>query len=312
MSAPGPAQLHTAALTDVGRVRSSNQDAWGEFEDADGLRLLVVADGMGGHRGGEAASRIAVETIGSVFRRTGDGAEQRLRQAFEEANQEVHRRAQEEPSLAGMGTTGVALLLDGGAGAFVAHVGDSRAYRLRAGRLERLTADHSLVAELQRRGLLSEEEAATHPRRNEILRSLGIASDVEVDVAALDVEAGDRFLLCSDGLCGVVPEPEIAQVLAGSEPPEAARRLVELANAHGGPDNVTVAIAWLEGAAAAAVPTAAPRPRARARGRRGIRRVLVLAIVVAGLLAALLLLGLAVGLARGEEARPAATSPERG
>jgi serine/threonine protein phosphatase PrpC len=121
-------------------------------------------------------------------------------------------------------------------------VGDSRAYRLRGGRLERLTADHSVVADLERRGLLTAEEAALHPRRNEIFRSVGVAPDVEVEIAAVDVEPGDRFLLCSDGLCGVLADDEIAAVLKDTPAPEAVRELVERVHARGAPDNVTVLV----------------------------------------------------------------------
>ena len=142
-----------------------------------------------------------------------------------------------------MGTTGVALLLEPDGRAWVANVGDSRAYRLRDGRLEQLTLDHSLVAELVRRGMLTAEEAQVHPRRNEVLRSLGVEAEVSVDVTAVDVQAGDQYLLCSDGLSGVVDDQEIAAVLIAEAPADAVRRLVDAANERGGPDNVTVLIA---------------------------------------------------------------------
>jgi protein phosphatase len=151
--------------------------------------------------------------------------------------------AREDPGLAGMGTTVVALLLDAAGRAAVAHVGDSRCYRWRGRRLAPLTTDHSVVAEMQRRGVLTAEEAAYHPRRNEILRSVGVLAEVEVELAAVEIAAGDWYLLCSDGLCGVVSDAEIEEVLASETSPDAAARaLVALANECGGPDNVTVQI----------------------------------------------------------------------
>jgi protein phosphatase len=287
--------VRAASLSDVGLRRATNQDSYGEFEHASGLRLWVVADGMGGHRGGETASRVAVEAMGRVFGEADPGTAplELLRTAFERANAEVHDLASRTPELAGMGTTGVALLLHDGS-AWVGHVGDSRAYRMRGGHLEALTQDHSLVAELQRRGFVTAEEAAVHPRRNEVLRSIGIEPEVEADLAAIPVEPGDRFLLCSDGLCGVVPEEEIAPVLAGEVPEQAVRRLVDLAIAHGAPDNVTVQVVTI-GEAAPAV-TRAP---ARASGPRpGVRRVALSAALVTALLLAGLLLLLVSGLSR--------------
>lgn len=233
-----------ASLTDVGRVRSVNEDSCDSFLRSDGTRLLVVADGMGGHRGGAVASREALATIASTFTEnsTVDPASLLVR-AIERANERVFSLARQDPELAGMGTTVVAFLLDAEGRGAVAHVGDSRAYRLRGGRLEALTSDHSVVAEMLQRGVLTAEEAAFHPRRNEILRSVGVLPDVEVDLAAVEVAPDDWFLLCSDGLCGVVSDAEIEEVLVHTRSPEAAvAALVDLANDCGGPDNVTVQI----------------------------------------------------------------------
>lgn len=295
MKQPASHGVLAASLSDVGLRRATNQDSFGEFERAAGMRLWVVADGMGGHRGGETASRVAVETMGRVFGDAADGATPAdlLRAAFERANAEIHGLALRTPELAGMGTTGVALLLQD-ASAWIGHVGDSRAYRMRGGRLEALTQDHSLVAELQRRGFVTAEEAAVHPRRNEVLRSIGIEPEVQVDLATISVEPGDRFLLCSDGLCGVVPEEEIAPALASEAPERAARRLVELAIARGAPDNVTVQVV----AIGDAVPARAQAPQPLVARRRGVRRVAITAALVAALLAAALLLLLASGLSR--------------
>jgi serine/threonine protein phosphatase PrpC len=242
MSGIDPQWIDAASSSDVGRVRSVNQDSFAEFEDGRGSRLLVVADGMGGHQGGETASRLAVEAIGDVFTRSEGTLERRMNLAIEMANERVYRSAGADSALAGMGTTVVALCLGEGGEAWVVHVGDSRLYRLRDGRLDALTADHSLVAEMQREGFLSAEEARVHPRRNELTRSVGVAPGVEAEISRIAVAPGDRFLLCSDGLCGYLEDEEIREVLACERPPNAARILVDQANAKGGYDNVTVQV----------------------------------------------------------------------
>ena len=249
MSGIDPQWIDTASYSHVGRVRSVNQDRFAEFEDGRGNRLLVVADGMGGHRGGETASRLAVEAIGEVFGRSEESLEKRMRTAIETANQRVHECASADPDLAGMGTTVVALCLGEGGEAWVAHVGDSRLYLLRDGSLDALTADHSLVAEMHRQGFLSAEEARVHPRRNELTRSVGVAAGVEAEVARVAVQPGDRLLLCSDGLCGYLGDGEIREILESERPPSAARMLVDHANAIGGYDNVTVQVVAIREAA---------------------------------------------------------------
>jgi len=245
MSKLGPAAVEVASVSHIGRVRATNQDSCGEFANDAGWRALVVADGMGGHQAGEVASRIAVETIGQVLRARHEAPERALREAFLAANERVREVASSDPRYAGMGTTGVALLLTATSDAWVSHVGDSRAYLFRGGRLIPLTADHSYVAELQRRGFISAAEAAIHPRRNEVLRSIGGEPDLEVEVRPVAALPGDCFLLCTDGLWGCVPEAEVAGALASASPQEAARMLVDLANHHGGPDNVTVQLALI-------------------------------------------------------------------
>ncbi len=230
-------------LTDVGIVRTSNQDACDEFRDARGARLLVLCDGMGGRRGGEVASRLAVDAIGRAFRSSEDSGPVRLEAGFSEANSQIEERAQADPRLSGMGTTAVAFLLDGGETAWVAHVGDSRLYRLRGQEFSALTDDHSVVGELQRHGVVSAEQAAQHPRRNELLRSIGGDSPVEVDLRAIDVLPGDRYLLCCDGLWSMVSDSEITAILEEDPPRSAVHRLVELANERGGTDKVTVQVA---------------------------------------------------------------------
>ncbi len=242
-----PEQIESASLSDTGLVRTTNQDACGEFSHEAGFRLFILADGMGGHRGGETASRLAVETIGAALTRCDESPERMLGSAFRAANERIFRLADANITLAHMGTTGVALLLSSDDSGWVAHVGDSRAYRLRAGRLEALTADHSAVAELQRRGVVTAEEAATHPRRNELLRSIGVRESVEVDVRALTIEPGDRFVLCSDGLWGLVSEAEIEAVVGREGTESSVRTLVELANARGGTDNITAQVVRVPG-----------------------------------------------------------------
>ena len=251
-----PDRIEIASLSDTGRQRSNNQDAYGEGYAGSGSRWIMVADGMGGHAGGATASRVAVETVSSAVANSGLAAGAALRAALEAANRAVYEEAQRNRALAGMGTTGVAALFSADGAAFVANVGDSRAYRLRDGAFEQITLDHSLVAELQRRGIITAEEAFVHPRRNEVLRSLGVEPDVIVDLHELDLKPGDLFLLCSDGLSGVVRDEEIAEIVHREAPAQAVRTLVEFANRRGGPDNVTVQIARIPGAA---TPEAPPR-----------------------------------------------------
>jgi serine/threonine protein phosphatase PrpC len=234
----------TSGETDVGMVRTANQDAFGEFRSTERpLCVLFVADGMGGHRGGEVASRIAVESVGESLEGSESADGEILVKALEVANHKVFEASCEDAELAGMGTTGVALALTGDPSTFVAHVGDSRAYRIRDKQLELLTADHSVVGELVRRGQLTPEEARVHPQSNEILRSIGTQPEVEVELTPVEARPGDRFLLCSDGLSGMLPDDRIAEVLDEESPDAAVRRLIDLANEAGGTDNITVQIA---------------------------------------------------------------------
>jgi protein phosphatase len=286
-------RVEAAYLADIGRARSENQDACGAFCDAAGSRLFVVADGMGGHRGGATASRICVQTLGRAFETSSQALGRRLKDGIAEASSAIRAAAEEDPGLGDMGTTAVALAVGRHGEAWVAWVGDSRAYRLRAGAIERLTEDHSIVAELVRRSLIRPEEAASHPRRSELLRCVGSAAPLEIDLVQVDVADGDRFLLCTDGLWGQVGDAEIAAVAGVDTPERAVARLVELANQRGGPDNITVQIAALSGARptplgvrAASAPLSAPEPRPRAS-----RRVVALAgsaLAVAVVLALLL------------------------
>jgi PPM family protein phosphatase len=222
-----------AAATDTGRKRRRNEDAYV-------LRppLFAVADGMGGAQAGEIASRLATDALRES---SGDGsAEQRVEELVQGANRRVYERSSEDASVSGMGTTiTVALVEDGHV--TIGHVGDSRAYLARAGSLEQLTEDHSLVGELMRSGKLSPEEAETHPQRSVITRALGTDPDVDVDVFTLEAQPGDVFLLCSDGLTSMVGDETILGTLRGAEDLEAAAEaLVSQANRGGGEDNITV------------------------------------------------------------------------
>jgi PPM family protein phosphatase len=228
-----------AALTDVGRQRQSNEDSYLDREP-----VFAVADGMGGARAGEVASRMAVEAFESA--EPGDGPEELLRGVAREANRRIYEMAQSDSEHAGMGTTLTAAMVTGREVA-VGHVGDSRLYRLRDGKLERLTEDHSLVEELVRQGRLTPEEAETHPQRSIITRALGPEADVDVETFTHTGRTGDVYLICSDGLSGMVSEDEMAAIVRESlSLKEAAYRLIDAANQNGGKDNITVVLFRLE------------------------------------------------------------------
>ncbi len=235
-------KLRAAARSDVGLRRSANEDA---FALAPERGLYLVADGMGGHVAGQLASRLAasgtLEALEQVAERDATLTE-KLRYCVAYANHQIHATAQAKPELAGMGTTLVAVLAGGGRLA-LAHVGDSRAYLARAGRIRQLTDDHSLVAELVKRREISPGAARGHPHRHVLTRALGVRRQVEADLAELTPAAGDVVVLCSDGLTTHVRDEEIAAAVGGVDDLDAAcERLVDLANARGGEDNVTIAL----------------------------------------------------------------------
>jgi serine/threonine protein phosphatase PrpC len=234
-----------AFRTDTGRQRSENEDSL--FVRAP---IFVVADGMGGAQAGEVASKAAAEAFDRDLPDAPPGP--LLRETIEAANREIHQLARADPSRAGMGTTITAAIVDaGGEEVSIGHVGDSRAYRLRGGRMEQLTRDHSLVEEMRRKGQITDAQAEDHPQRSIITRALGPEPDVEVDVQAVPAAPGDVFLLCSDGLTTMVGEERIAAVLSGaSSMREAVRQLVDEANRAGGRDNITALAFRLEDAAA--------------------------------------------------------------
>jgi len=234
-----------AFRTDTGRQRSENEDSL--FVRAP---IFVVADGMGGAQAGEVASKIAAEAFD---RDLPEGPPERfLRETVEAANRRIHELARADPSRAGMGTTTTAAIVDASAEEVaIAHVGDSRAYRLRRGRLERLTRDHSLVEEMRRKGQITDAQAEDHPQRSIITRALGPEPEVEVDLQTVPAGPGDVFLLCSDGLTTMISEERIAALLAAADSMAAAvRSLIDEANGAGGRDNITALAFRLEDAAA--------------------------------------------------------------
>jgi len=234
------ASLTFGACSDVGLIRRDNQDHFGVFPEQRPT-LFVVADGMGGHADGGTASRVAVETLAEAFLADEGPATHRLASAVRAANAAVWREAQNNGGPRRMGTTCTALAIEMDR-AVLAHVGDSRAYRVSGAGLEQLSPDHTLVAELIARGLLTEAEAARHPQRHVLTRALGVGPEVDAFVEDLGpTQPGDTYVLCSDGLAPVEAE-EVGRVAAGYGPQAAAEWLVARANALGGPDNITVIV----------------------------------------------------------------------
>jgi serine/threonine protein phosphatase PrpC len=247
-------RIVSGGVTDVGRVRSNNEDCYRIVEP---LSLFVLSDGMGGEAHGEVASALAVETIVKYCMESGtdSGAAlvanpdpswsektKRLTSAVHLANKNIYESAEAHPEQHGMGATLTAAWIDGSK-LSIAHVGDSRAYLLRGGTLQQLTSDHSLVAEQVRRGILTAAEAEESEMQSVLLRALGALPDIEVDTEEHVVFARDILLLCCDGLTRMVTEPEIAGTLqVETDPTKAAQRLIELANERGGVDNITVIV----------------------------------------------------------------------
>lgn len=251
---PSPIRTHTAALTDVGRRRTGNEDShrvWvaeGEPGTHAADLLLIVCDGMGGSNAGEVASRIAADVVlQHLVEAPADDTATALAHAVHAANAEVWEQGRSRSDLSGMGTTCTVLALKGEQ-VLVAHVGDSRAYLVRAHQARQITTDHSLVAQLVARGQLTADEARTDPRRNVVTRSVGVAPDIEVDVVAVGepLRHGDTLVVCSDGLHGQMSDAEIAALAEGDSLEDACRDLVALANERGGPDNITVALLRVE------------------------------------------------------------------
>jgi serine/threonine protein phosphatase PrpC len=235
-------RLAVVARSDVGRIRAGNEDAFlvddAGIDAGDAVRVVAVADGMGGHQAGEVASATAIAALVDGLRHG-----ETVGGAIESANAAVFATAAGDAALRGMGTTMTVAVLEGDA-VTIGHVGDSRAYLLRDEELRQLTTDHSVVAELIAAGEITEAEAQSDPRRSMITRALGIDADVQVDVLDVELRPGDRLLLCSDGLTTMVRDDDIADVLRGEvDPRDAAEGLIDAANMAGGADNITVVVA---------------------------------------------------------------------
>jgi protein phosphatase len=242
--------IETASLTDLGRQRSNNEDSylyWEPDSDEEFLRkgrLAVIADGMGGYEGGQEASRLAVETVRQVYDHAFNADPQAtLVEALESAHQSIQRYAVEHPQFYGMGTTCTALAIVGRQLHF-AHVGDSRLYHIRGETVSRLTRDHSYVGRLVESGIVRSEDAESHPQRHILTAALGSGRNVvpHAPDGPFLLEAGDRLVLCTDGLWGLVGDQELASIVKSAPPNEACFRLVKMALERGGPDNITVSV----------------------------------------------------------------------
>lgn len=253
-------KVTSAVLSHPGLRREANEDTVCARPD---LGLFLVADGMGGHAAGEVASRVAAQAIESFINDTKDADVNttwpfpyntaisldgnRLTAAFRLANRKLTAAMQADESLKTMATTAAALLVNKGT-PVVAHVGDSRLYRWRAGTLMQITQDHSWVNEQVRAGVLTETDAKSHPWRHVVTRALSGGEDPEVEITEVEIKSGDRLLICSDGLSGVVPVERLTEIIGAGEPLEqTCQNLIDAANQAGGPDNVTVAVLQVEG-----------------------------------------------------------------
>ena len=254
-----PLRIEVAGQTDVGRKRSHNEDNFAIMAE---YGLYVVADGMGGHASGEIASKMAVETLQEFFAATADDPERtwpykmdrtkgyeenRLVTGIKLCNLRIYEQAQRNAKQRGMGTT-LAALFAVEDGVYIAHVGDSRVYRIRERRIEQLTEDHSLLNDYKKMKRLTEEEIANFPHKNVIVRALGMKDTVKVDTRLEAPRMGDIMLLCSDGLCGPLSDEGMLDIVLGqADLASATQRLIEMANENGGPDNITCVLArWIE------------------------------------------------------------------
>jgi len=247
--------VRAAGLTDIGKVRSINQDSFHLLEDK---QVYIVADGMGGHAAGDQASRIAVKTIAEILSNydfsqddvedeteSGMSVEELIRYALQEANEQILLASLSNQHLQGMGTTAIVAVENKGS-LFVGHIGDSRTYLTRESQISQITEDHSVVQQLVKAGAISEEEAQVHPYKNVITRCLGMQANVEPDTLELVLQPGDKVLMCSDGLSNMVSDKQMEEMLNQNTPEEACQKLVDLANENGGTDNITVVLLYNE------------------------------------------------------------------
>jgi len=246
--------MKTAYRTDVGRIRTVNEDSAAVRDGDDGLTIAVLADGMGGHQAGDIASRTTIDILMKLLgplraEMTSEEWEKELAEAIEQANAEIFGQSEQHPEYAGMGTTVVAAIADHRR-LTVAHIGDSRAYMWQNSSLTQLTDDHSLVNELVKSGQISAEEASVHPKRNVLTRALGTERRAAADIRHTEWQTGDILLLCTDGLSNQLKEPDIIHTLKSERTlQEKADELVEKALQAGGDDNVTVVLIENDGAA---------------------------------------------------------------
>ena len=240
--------IELAALSDIGCLRADNEDRYAYWEPPDEAqfkrrgRLAIIADGMGGCEGGQEASRIAVETVERVYASVRDGDPRSwLLEGFRAAHDRILEQASRHPELQGMGTTCTAIVLRGGS-LYYAHVGDSRLYLVRDSKIDRLTRDQSYVGRLVEQGVISPEEALSHPHRNILIMALGVGPEIlpESPEQPIALEKGDSLLLCTDGLWSMVSENEMQLALAGGTLEEACQGLVQMAKQRGAPDNITI------------------------------------------------------------------------
>jgi serine/threonine protein phosphatase PrpC len=234
-------------------VRSENQDAFGKFPEDDldlatpKGQLFVIADGMGGHAGGREASRLAVEIIGESYFSSDGPIMTSLKKSFFNANQVIYDYSLNNPQFRGMGTTCIALVLHKSA-AFAAHIGDSRLYRISEKNIEQLTRDHSKVAEMVRRGIITAEEGRVHPERSMLYRAMGVRHDVEFDVLnSIELGTDEYFLMCTDGLTSYLDDEELKEITLSHPLQGACDKMVDLANRRGGHDNITVQLVHVKG-----------------------------------------------------------------
>ena len=275
-----PLRVEVAGETNVGRKRTHNEDNFSILSD---FGLYIVADGMGGHASGEVASKLAIETIKEFFEMTADDPERtwpykmdkakgyeenRLITSIKLANLRIFEHAQRDAKQRGMGTTLVTIFTVEN-GVYCAHVGDSRVYRIRGRKIQQITEDHSLLNDYIKMKHLTAEEIANFPHKNVIVRALGMKETVKVDTRFDTPQAGDTYLLCSDGLCGPVSDDDILAICVGSSDLKtASRRLIEKANENGGPDNITAVLARWVSLARARQEAGAPRTLSRRRRLR--------------------------------------------
>lgn len=246
--------MEIALRTDIGQKRSENQDFINQFSNKSGITLIILADGMGGHRAGNIASELTVTDLGKIWEETDLSDLSQIRDwmidVIEKENQKIHELGKEE-SYRGMGTTIEAVAVVGNA-VLYAHLGDSRIGLVRNGQYQQLTTDHSLVNELLRAGQITEEEAAIHPQKNIITQSIGQQSPIELDLGVQQLEPGDFIVMNSDGLTNMISNETVVNVLLADDEslPEKANQLVAQANKAGGLDNITVGLLHVEGEAA--------------------------------------------------------------